>query len=238
MISKFALLFLFLAYVTAKEQLFKPRGRFFDKKFRLLIEDFYSKTDVETQTQIDELLMGVSLANETNGNSDRFYSTAFTNLKNAVPKLETLNLDGGYVLKPAFKTADELRYEIEYLREHIAAVIRSAHEHHIDVPTLIVGVGYLFNPKIADQIDLRSLIARTFAVEPTRDPQLYEFTFSFNMDGVRCQLAITISDIGETSSIPRGRTPFIAFTRLPSASMDSIARLYYNHKRVSGRFDP
>jgi hypothetical protein len=81
---------------------FKPRGRFFDKKFRLLIEDFYSKTDVEQQTQIDELLIGTSLANQTNGNSLNFYSTAFDNLLKAVPNLETITIDGGYVLKPAF----------------------------------------------------------------------------------------------------------------------------------------
>lgn len=81
---------------------FKPRGRFFDKKFRLLIEDFFAKTDVEQQTQIDELLIGTSLATETNGNSLNFYSTAFDNLINIVPKLETLTIDGGYVLKPAF----------------------------------------------------------------------------------------------------------------------------------------
>lgn len=82
--------------------MFKPNGRFFDKKFRLLVEDFFDKADVEQQFQIDELLIGVSLANQTNGNSLRFYSTAFRNLKHVTPNLETLTIDGGYVLKPAF----------------------------------------------------------------------------------------------------------------------------------------
>jgi hypothetical protein len=93
---------LFYISLYSKCLVFKPRGRFFDKKFRLLVEDFYSKTNVEQQTQIDELLIGISLANQTNGNSRNFYSTAFSNLKNIVPNLESLTIDGGYILKPAF----------------------------------------------------------------------------------------------------------------------------------------
>jgi hypothetical protein len=42
----------------------------------------------------------------------------------------------------------------------------------------------------------------------------------------------------DTSTVPKGRIPFTAFTRLPNASMDTVARLYYNHVRISGRFDP
>ncbi|KAI6240203.1 hypothetical protein M3Y99_00477300 [Aphelenchoides fujianensis] len=240
MIARFSFLF-FLLWISsndAAEQLFRPRGRFFDKKFRLLVEDFVSKTDVEPQTQIDELLVGVSFANETGGNSQAFYSTAFTNLKRITPALETLNVDGGYVLKPAFGTADELRAEVEYLREHMSSLLRVAHEHRVEVPRLIVGVGWLFEPKIADEVNLRTLLARTFGGVPTKDPVLYEYVLSFAIEGVRCELAVTISSPQDTPTIPKGRTNFIAFTRLPKASMDTAARLYYNHVRFTGRFEP
>jgi hypothetical protein len=76
-----------------------------------------------------------------------------------------------------------------------------------------------------------------FNVEPIKDPELYEYTLSFLMNGVQCDLAVTVSEI-DTPTISKGRTPFTTFSRLPNASMDTVARLYYNHIRISGRFDP
>ncbi|KAI6183286.1 hypothetical protein M3Y97_00473200 [Aphelenchoides bicaudatus] len=232
----FAALFL-IVFASGAEVLFKPNGRFFDKKFRLLVEDFVDKTDVQQQTEIDELLIGVSLANQTNGHSERFYSTAFRNLKHILPNLQTLTIDGGYILKPAFGTADELRAEIAYLNEHMNAVINAAHEHNIVVPSFIVGIGYLFDTKIADQVNLYQLLVENFNAAPIKDPKLYEYTMSFQRNGVRCDLAVTVSGM-DTPTVPKGRTVFTAFTRLPNATMDTVARLYYNHIRISGRFDP
>ncbi|KAI6174336.1 hypothetical protein M3Y98_01179300 [Aphelenchoides besseyi] len=183
-----------------ESKLFTPGVKRINRAGEIHLEEFYdnkfndsSIKDTSASDSLKQLVLSVGFPELNDKKPEEFYKQAVQHLKEKAPKLKRVRLDGGYAYNPSKHQEDEIKNEINFLKENIGAILSAFNAAEVND---------------AEESGYPKLIKEAFGYEPNeKDIDTGRVLMSFVRDETDCDVELNFFD-EPPKSLSQGRTPY------------------------------
>ncbi|KAI6234759.1 hypothetical protein M3Y99_00765500 [Aphelenchoides fujianensis] len=175
-----------------------PHGLIADDQTHL--EDFYEVEQVsvpENAKFVKNLRLGLAFPNASEEvGEDEFYERAVANVKWTASQLKRVSFFDGYAFFPKNGTAQDLRNELAYLKEHLDRVARIVHGNGMEIEgDSSFNVNLVFNRSVVLEADVPELLDGLFDRNDT-NVRLDECAAAvdFELHGIHVHVVMNFAD--------------------------------------------
>ncbi|KAI6197778.1 hypothetical protein M3Y94_01265000 [Aphelenchoides besseyi] len=198
-----------------ESKLFTPGVKRINLAGEIHLEEFYdnkfndsSIKDTSASDSLKQLVLSVGFPELKDKKPEEFYKQAVQHLKEKAPKLKRVRLDGGYAYNPSKHQEDEIKNEINFLKENIGAILSAFNAAEVNVTSLRLKIYWLSTKKDAEDSGYPKLIKEAFGYEPSeKDVDTGRVLMSFVRNETDCDVELNFFDEAP-KSLPQGRTSY------------------------------